>query len=371
MMEKHEILNLLNAKTADERLDNLKMLLQIETEKPKSKPQFANNHIHTFYSFSPYSPAAAIWFARAEGLQTAGIMDHDSIAGAEEFRAAGRLAGIGTTCGIECRVSFAETPLGDKKLNNPDQAGIAYMAIHSIPSANYSKAQAVFESLRRKRNERNKVMTRRLDSITAPWGIRLDFERHVLPLSRHQEGGSVTERKNAAEFVRDCLRVHLSEKQELLLSDTRNPYLQYDLLNVLKVSLLEQFYVPAAEECMSLADAVKLTGELDAILCYAYLGDVTDSPTGDKKAAKFEDDYLDELFAVLNDAGVKAVTFMPSRNTKKQLSRVMELCEKHNMLQISGEDVNSPRQSFICRELEDPRFSHLIEATWSMVNREK
>ena len=44
-----------------------------------------NNHIHTTFSFSPYSPTAAAWRARAEGLCTAGIIDHDSLGGNREF----------------------------------------------------------------------------------------------------------------------------------------------------------------------------------------------------------------------------------------------------------------------------------------------
>ena len=39
---------------------------------------YVNNHIHTTYSFSPYSPTAAVWCAMEAGLATAGIMDHDS-----------------------------------------------------------------------------------------------------------------------------------------------------------------------------------------------------------------------------------------------------------------------------------------------------
>ena len=42
-----------------------------------------NNHIHTTYSFSPYSPTAAVYFARMAGLGTCGLMDHYSIAGAQ------------------------------------------------------------------------------------------------------------------------------------------------------------------------------------------------------------------------------------------------------------------------------------------------
>ena len=47
------------------------------------------------------------------------------------------------------------------------------------------------------------------------------------------------------------------------------------------------------------------------------------------------------------EEGVKAVTYMPTRNTPEQLSRLRKLCDDYGMFQISGEDINSPRQIFV------------------------
>jgi hypothetical protein len=49
---------------------------------------------------------------------------------------------------------------------------------------------------------------------------------------------------------------------------------------------------------------------------------------------------------------------------------VIRLCEKYAFLQISGEDINQPRQSFICAQLKKPKFSHLIDTTWALVGHE-
>jgi hypothetical protein len=106
------------------------------------------------------------------------------------------------------------------------------------------------------------------------------------------------------------------------------------------------------------------------IAAYAYLGDVGNSVTGDKKAQKFEDDYLDELIEVLKECGFDAITYMPTRNTRPQLDRLMALCQTHGFFQISGEDINSPRQSFRCKALDDPAFGHLIEATYTLIGYE-
>lgn len=100
-----EILNKLNAPTKEERLENLKQIVA-KTEFPPVVPRYINNHIHTIYSFSPYSPTAAVFASRMEGLSTAGIIDHDSISGAREFIEAAKIAGIPSTIGMECRLSL-------------------------------------------------------------------------------------------------------------------------------------------------------------------------------------------------------------------------------------------------------------------------
>lgn len=380
-------LSLLNADTPEERLANLKALLAEEKCAPAVKPEYANNHIHTIYSFSPYSPTAAVYMARAEGLETAGIMDHDSIGGAEEFRAAGEIAGIGTTCGMECRVSLEGTALADRRLNNPDQVGVAYMAIHSVPRTGFARLQEVFAPLRERRNERNRKMLANINALMSPYGITLDFERDVLPLSSFAVGGSVTERhllyalskkiveisgrEKCAEFVNNNLQITLTEKQKATLSDPENPHFLYDLLGVLKAKLVEKIYIPATDECLKLSEVVKLADEVGAILCYPYLGDVGESPTGDKKAQKFEDDFLEELFDMLKAEGVRAVTYMPARNTQEQIERLQSLCRKYGMTEISGEDVNSSRQSMICPQLARPEFRHLVDKAWELVKRER
>ena len=156
-----------------------------------------------------------------------------------------------------------------------------------------------------------------------------------------------------------------------MLSDPENPHLAYDLLGVLKAQLVSKIYIPATDECLSLKEVVKLSDEVGAILCYAYLGDVTNSVTGDKKAAKFEDDYLDELFITLREEGVNAVTYMPARNTDAQIKRLQKLCQDYSMTEISGEDVNTSRQSMICKQLELPQFTHLVDMAWNLVKREE
>ena len=118
------------------------------------------------------------------------------------------------------------------------------------------------------------------------------------------------------------------------------------------------------------AEFVKLVKSYGAIPAYAYLGDVGDSVTGDKKAQKFEDDFLPELMEEIKKTGFLAVAYMPTRNTPAQLNRIMSFCREYGFFQISGEDINSPRQKFACAALAKLEFAHLIDSTWALIGHE-
>lgn len=375
--------------SADERLEALSEIMKKVNSGEIAKPEegiFVNNHIHTTYSFSPYTPTSALFNAWRAGLRTAGIMDHDSVGGMREFIRAGEIIGMPITCGFECRVNVDTTPLVGKKINNPDQCSCAYLAMHGIPHQSIDKAESVLKGLREKRNIRNRKMCQKITELTGEFGIELDFDKDVYPLSKADEGGSVTERhicygltkkitakytdRNAAcDFIDSLCGKKIADKTRQKLITAPDNFYEYDILGVLKSSLVEKFYVPATDECMNIREFTRFAKELGAISAYAYLGDVGESPTGDKKAQKFEDDYLDLLFDTLKDCGFNAVTYMPSRNTAEQLSRVMKLCADNGFFQISGEDINSPRQSFICEALT--KYPHLMTATYALIGHEK
>lgn len=346
-----------------------------------------NNHIHTTYSFSPYTPTQAAFCAREAGLCSAGIMDHDSVGGAREFLDACAKAGIAATVGMECRVSFAGTPFFDRRINNPDQKGVAYVALHGIPHTKLDEVEAFIAPRRVLRGQRNRKMVERINECLKDADISLDYENDILPLSMYKKNGSVTERhllfaaaramickagKGEAllSFLSEKVGLTLSEKQKALLGDEQNELLEYDLLGVLKSTLIDRVYIDADEECPPVEEFIEMARRVGGISAYAYLGDVGNSVTGDKKAQTFEDSYIDELFPALKKLGFQAVTYMPTRNTLSQLNRVMELCRQYGFFQISGEDINSPRQSFLCAALERPEFSHLVTSTWALIGHE-
>jgi hypothetical protein len=384
------------AATRAERLDALRaMVRDLPAEAsgggnvPKPTGEI-NNHVHTIYSFSPYTPSMAAWRARASALAVAGSVDHDSVGAAVEMLDACAILGIGSTVGFELRAACPGSPFQNRKLNNPDSIGIAYMTIQGIPRRNLEQAAAFLAPIGTARGTRNRKTVAAASTILAGAGYgELDYDRDVVPLSKAAEGGSVTERHILSAVAGAILKRHgagpalvagleanlglkAPPKVAALLSDPGNPHLLYDLLGFLKSGFLDRVFVqPGPEECIPVGAVTAFARSIGAIPAYAYLGDVADSPTGDKKAEKFEDEFLDELLPWLVEVGFQAVTYMPPRNTQAQLARVRALCERHGLMEISGVDINSSRQSFSCPEVLAPSMSRLIGTTWALVAHEK
>ncbi len=386
-----ELSSILNAPAVADRLSALRELaLKEKKARAPASSREVNNHVHTFYSFSPYSPTAAAERAHTAGLLAVGVMDHDSLAGAGEMREAGRILGIATTCGFELRVNATGTRLEGRKLNNPDSPNVLYMTVHGIPSRSVDTVSRFLKPVQAAREARDRLMVDKLDGILPGYGIEpLDWKADVWAASRAADGGSITERhilyavarkvvqkvgqgQRLLSFLRGSLGLTLTPRMESWLGDPENPALLYDLLGLLKSSFLAKVFVqPDAAECVPVKVAVEFAEQVGGIPCYAYLGDVTDSPTGDKKAEKFEDGFLDELMVECKRLGFRAITYMPPRNTLRQLQRIQQLCALHGFMEISGVDINSPRQSFNCPELTRPEFAHLIDATWALIAHER
>lgn len=351
-----------------------------------------NNHIHTIYSFSPYTPAMAALKARQAGLQTAGSVDHDSLSAAAEMQKACSLTGLGCVTGFEVRVSFKHTAFANYKINNPDSVGIAYMTIQGVPEQYRNTVKLFLQPIQEARQRRSRAMVEKLNNLLLEKGLQsagLAYDTDIVPLSKIGEGGGLTERHLLYALSLSCIRtfgkgqklvdlltkklsLDLPQKLQDVLLDKENPHYAYDVLGVLKSSFLPLFFIqPDETEAIAVKTVTAFAQAIGAIPAYAYLGDIEESSTGDKKAEKFEDSFLNELFPLLKDLGYQAITYMPSRNTHKQLERVQSLCKKYNFMEISGVDINSSRQSFNCPELAQNEFAHLADTTWALVAHEK
>ena len=389
-MEFEKYIKALNANTREERINALKevkALIDKGLIERNVCEGIANNHIHTSYSFSPYSPTAAAYMAWAAGLETCGIIDHDGIGGCREFIEASEILGIPATCGLECRVRTDGTKLYGRMINNTDQRSIAYVVMHAIPLNVLDKIDAIFKPLREKRNERNIKMCARLNDFLDCFDIFIDYCRDVVPLSQYDNGGTVTERhicmalvnklkqklvtsKRIIAFLIEKLQIPISKLEEKRILEENASFYDYDILSILKKHIVEKFYIDAYEECLHIKDFVSLAKKYGCVCAYAYLGDVIDTSDSDKKTQQFEDSYIEVLMRELKKLDFDAITYMPSRNTRYQLSKVMDFCKLHQFFEINGEDINSPRQRF-SSVFDDEMFDHLKDMNYALIGHER
>ncbi len=349
-----------------------------------------NNHVHTTFSFSPYSPSGAAFAAWKDGLQAVGLMDHDSISGADEMLEACKVMNIASTIGFEIRVNFSGTSVEGLRTNNPDSKNISYITVQGVPSDKFKEVENFLNPVKEERNIRNKKEVDNLNKLISVHGIeKIDFEKDVLGKSMSAFGGSVTERhilaalsekliskfgkgKPVVNFLENKFNISLSPIIKGFLLDKENPHYLYDLLGTMKGDFLLEFFIqPNETECLPVSKVVNFANSIGAIPAYSYLGDVAESPTGDKKAQAFEDSFLDKLMDEVKKIGFKAITYMPPRNTRAQLDRIQSICKKHNFMEISGVDINSSRQIFNCPPILEESNRHLIDSTWALIAHEK
>ncbi len=349
-----------------------------------------NNHVHSTYSFSPYTPSDIPAKAKEAGLGTVGIMDHDSVSGCEEFLEACKRLNIAGTVGCEIRVNMDGTSVQGRKSNNPDEPNVSYIAFHGIPRNRLPDVVQFLKPIHDARIARDRREVELLNVILAERGApTLDFDADVAAISNADKGGSITERhilyalslklievhgkgQTLVDYVEGTLRIPLKGSLKTVLLDVDNPHYAYDLLGAFKSALVPEFFIVSDyDECINVREAVDFANRIGAIPAYAYLGDVGESPTGDKKAEKFEDDFLDDLVPELKTLGFKAITYMPPRNTLEQMVRLQKLCKENGLMEISGVDINSSRQSFNCPILLEPEFKHLADAAWALIAHEK
>ena len=182
----------LNAKKVEDRLTAVRALGG-DGKAGAVQTEDVNNHVHSTYSFSPYSPTMIAVKAVEAGLRTVGIMDHDSVSGCAEFLEACKAVNIAGTAGFEMRVNMNETSMEGLKTNNPDEPNISYIAFHGIPSTQFQALEEFLKPMQVARIARDRKEVELLNVVLADRGAPMrDFDADVLAISEAANGGSIT-----------------------------------------------------------------------------------------------------------------------------------------------------------------------------------
>ena len=382
----------LNSQSATERLANLTVLKQIEKDDkffiPKLREFDIKIALKTEFSSMPFKPSYIAYKLHEAGCVIAGIMDNDSLGGAKEFYEACKILDMKCLLGVEVKTYISRYKKRNIRINNINQKDIINLSMTCIPYNSIGKINDWLKKYRERRNDRNRKMLDLINKKYKYYGIVINFEEDVLPISSYEEGGTVTEwhliyalaqklierfgrGQILLRFLTGELNILLTEKmKQNLLDVTDNKIYLYDLINILK-SEIKHFYIDATDECCSILEFIKVAKDAGSVIVYRYIGDIIQYVMGEYRVEKFEDSFLDELIPELKELGVNGIAYEPSRLTDEQTKRISELCEKYEMIQLSGETIYSVRQSFKNDIFEDEKFTQLKNSAWALTGNMK
>ncbi|MDD5111931.1 MAG: hypothetical protein PHG85_05255 [Candidatus Altiarchaeota archaeon] len=402
--------------TMSGRMESLRKLMGLVRSGKIAPPagiQESNNHIHTWASFSPYSPAAAAWASYLNGLEVTGKIDHDTVAGNFEFLEAARICDTKATSGMELRTNASDDNfLKNLVWNYPGMPNVIYFLAHAIPGNRHREFQReIADGIMEAKDSRNRVMMEggaffglyggrkqviRSDGVNGLLGevclqfrvdyekIKIGYDRDIVPLT-FREGdnkrntGNATDRhlmialarkinasvpgERKADFVEALFGRALTEKEKTKLSN------EEDFKDVLRDGLLKPkdkapnsvLIKPDERECSSIREVSAKIKKLGGIPVYAYLGDKTCD----------EDNNLEEIVKYLAKNGVEGIAIMPHRNTPEQIRRVSELAEKYDLLIISGVDINRAEQPLIHHRATAAEYPGFRVAANAMIGHER
>lgn len=326
----------------------------VETAAPR---EVVNLHCHTFFSYNAYgySPTALAWLARRQGFAAIGIVDFDVLDGVDEFLAACERAGVRGSAGLETRVHIPA--FATREINSPGEPGVCYhMGIGFTTSQVPEAVAPILASMRARAERRNREMLERINNYLAP--VTLDYAQDVLPLT---PAGNATERHMLSAYI-SAAAAHFPDHEQRCVfwaAKLSTPAEQIRAIiddyarfsNLVRSKLMKKggvgYVTPTPESFPTVDEVHQLILACGALPCAAWL----DGTSAGEQA-------IDELLALLIDAGAAALNIVPDRNwniadpeTKRiklaNLYAIVQLAHELDLPLNVGTEMNSPGNKLV------------------------
>ena len=335
-------------------LSELAVLAQQGAVDLETEREVANLHCHTFFSFNAYgySPSGLAWLAKRRGFKLMGIVDFDVLDGVEEFLDACELLEVRGSAGMETRVYIPE--FATREINSPGEPGVYYyMGIGFSSSQPPVSAAPILAGMRRRAEQRNRVMAERINAYLSP--VTIDYDRHVLPFT---PAGNATERHMLAAYIRAAAE-HFTDAvpfwaEKLKIAPEQvaaqigdGPKFQ----NTVRSKLMKRggvgYAQPGPDAFPSVEEVNQLVTACGALPCATWL----DGLSAGEQA-------MEELLNLLIEKGAAALNIVPDRNWNipdpelrrvkiQNLYAVVALAEKLDLPLNIGTEMNAPGQKLI------------------------
>lgn len=322
----------------------------LSCEKTASSSSDVNLNIHSYYSFSPYSPALSAYSAARRGLKVAGVCDYGSVSGVKEFAKACKAFGLACVCGVELRVREGNDIYSAALYGNEAQLYSLGELLANFRAGRLKKARAVTASFNRRLKKAD---------------LSIDFDKEVLAVHGKKKGGTVMAKhiylaageklirkfgkgQNLALFIRDKMCLDLSEREYELLCDEQNPFYLYDLVRVLRDNSRDYAEDNELPEVEKIADLARSRSFVFALECKK-----TDS-----------DEAFYDLVKKAKALGFNAVSFSLDDLDEPALLARVEALNENEMLAFPLEKIEYPRNRF---ETNVPEFmrKHFLKCAYA------
>lgn len=240
-------------------------------------------HTHTRASDGSMSPRELVRYAKQRGLSAVAITDHDTVEGVGEALDEGRSIGLEVIAGLEISLDF-----------EPEMHMLGYFF-----GDNYLNICSVLEELRKRREERNPKIIKKLNDM----GFEITMEE-----VKSQAGQGVVGRPHIAKVMVEKGYVKsVRDAFDMYLGNGKPAYFKKDKLT--------------PEE--GIKEIIK-AGGIPVLAHPIYL---------------YKDFHeLDELLLKLAAAGLKGIEAYYTDNSEADTHNLLRLAEKHSLLVTGGSD---------------------------------
>lgn len=357
--------------TRQESLSNITVLIKKRKITKSDKPTpWLNLHLHTFHSFNcnNWSPSRVVFEAWKTGLQYAGTVDFDTLAGLDETLAAGSLLDVKVTGGFESRVLVEE--LKNKVIDSPMEPGIYYLCGKGFPKTPAADTEEglFFERLKETAQARNKKVVQKLNDYLNE--VKVDYVKDILPLT---PSGNPTERHIVESYMRkaeerlgagtDKFWSEILSVGEARVKEAREKFPVY-FGEMLRKSLIKfggpGYIFPEEENFPKLDQVVGMIEKAGGIPTGTWLDGTNE---GEEDAEAF--------VGFLKSKRIKAVTVIPERNYNiedceekrlklKKFNEFMQACINAEMPAVCGTELNKHGQPFV-DDFQKPEISGYLD----------
>lgn len=339
-MQSEQLVEDLQSAFLSKRIAAIKALSAEKSPDETAAPSCVSVHYRSVYSGFDYTPSMAAYKALKSGATAAGLIDYASLAGAKEFAAACKAAGVAYYLGTGIKTDFEGKRLNLLALGVP--AGEVKAMHKSLAAARALKAKRVNllrESINAKCGKFRLYLPPTLKIFKKS---KADSAENLYKALAEKIARSYADEIAIKTFLTEKLGFNLSEEDGEKLSDKNSALYLSDLATVLR-------------EGLGFKDMREKVAPAQEFVCSA-------KKFGAIPAAIYDGSPADDFFARAKKLGVKCVCVEPDKQTI-DLRAFYDKAISAGILPLARKVIDRPRKKVVEPQLDEETFALYTECS--------